>query len=393
LSGSQQLPYCHHFQEDSMKAKSSHERYQRQVTLKGFGEAAQNDLLQASVLVIGAGGLGCPVLQYLTAAGTGCIGILDDDVVSITNLHRQVLYDTNDIGKPKVSVAATKLRQMNPDTKLLEFNIHLDKNNCLDIINAYDLIVDCTDNFASRYMINDACVLKGKPLVYAAVTRFEGQVAVFNFNEEGKRLTGNYRDLFPQQPEHGEVMNCAEAGVLGVLPGIIGSMQACEAIKIITGIGEPLLNKLLTYNAINNKVIVFDYEQNTQSASIMPQTEIDFKNMNYENECVTEGHHFKIGAEKFEQMLQQNNAKFIDVRELHELPLVTEFETLQIPFGELKLRWNEFSGEKIIFFCQSGTRSLQAAVMAAEHFGNNNMFYSLQGGIVSWKKIHEKQLA
>ncbi len=252
--------YCRLFQEDNMN--SSNERYQRQVTLKGFGPAAQNALLNAKVLVIGAGGLGCPVLQYLTAAGTGCIGIVDDDVVSISNLHRQVLYDANDIGKPKVSVASAKLRLMNPGTDLTEHKIYLDKNNCLDIIRAYDVIVDCTDNFASRYMINDACVLEGKPVVYGAVSRFEGQAAVFNVMQEGRETTGNYRDLFPVQPEQGEVMNCAEAGVLGVLPGIIGSMQANETIKLITGIGEPLANQLLTFNAINNRQFIYNYAAN-----------------------------------------------------------------------------------------------------------------------------------
>ena len=218
-----------------MNSGKLYERYQRQILLKEFGIAGQQKLLQAKVLVIGAGGLGCPVLQYLTAAGIGCIGIVDNDVVSLSNLHRQVLYDTNDIGKSKVSVAAEKLRLVNSDTELIEYHIHLDKNNCLGIINEYDIIIDCTDNFASRYMINDACVLKAKPLVYAGVNRFEGQVAVFNVTRNEKVRTANYRDLFPVQPEQNEVLNCSEAGVLGVLPGIIGSMQASEAIKLITG--------------------------------------------------------------------------------------------------------------------------------------------------------------
>lgn len=375
-----------------MKGKSSHERYLRQVTLKGFGEAAQNALLQAKVLVIGVGGLGCPVLQYLTAAGTGCIGIVDDDVVSISNLHRQVLYNTNDIGKSKVSVAAAKLRLMNSDTEFTEYKIHLDKNNCLNIINGYDIIVDCTDNFASRYMINDACVLKEKPVVYAAVNRFEGQVAVFNFNRKGKERTGNYRDLFPEQPLPGEFLNCAEAGVLGVLPGIIGSIQASEVIKLITGMGEALVNQLLTYRAINNQVSVFEYGFNKQSSVIMPRNEEDFLKMSYENECITDGHHFAIDAEKFDAMLMQTDTKIIDVRETSELPSVTEFESTRIPLGELKSKMNELKEDNIIFFCQSGIRSLQAASVAAAHFGESGRFFSLEGGILSWKILHEKQL-
>lgn len=374
-----------------MKGKSSHERYQRQIILKDFGEAAQNALLQARVLVIGAGGLGCPVLQYLTAAGTGFIGIVDDDVVSVSNLHRQVLYDTGDIGKSKVSVAIAKLRLMNPDTEFVGYKIRLDKNNCLDRISEYDVIIDCTDNFASRYMINDACMLKRKPLVHAAVNRFEGQVAVFNVFSEGKDRTGNYRDLFPEQPEPGEVMNCAEAGVLGVLPGIIGSMQACEAIKLITGIGEPLVNQLLTFNALNNQVFVFGYKSNKQSAAIIPGNEADFLKMNYEEECVTEAYQYGIGAEEFDALLMQSDARFIDVREPHELPLITEFDYYRIPLGEIKLKMDELAGGKIIFFCQSGIRSLQAAAMASEYFGEDKRFFSLQGGILSWKKLHEKQ--
>jgi adenylyltransferase/sulfurtransferase len=375
-----------------MEENFLHERYQRQVTLKGFGAAAQKALLQAKALVIGAGGLGCPVLQYLTAAGTGCIGIVDDDVVSVSNLHRQVLYDTNDVGKPKVSVAIAKLQSMNPDTEFVEYKIRLDKNNCLNMIGEYDIIVDCTDNFASRYVINDACVLKGKPLVYAAVNRFEGQVAVFNALSEGKERTGNYRDLFPEQPGQGEVMNCAEAGVLGVLPGIIGSIQASETIKLITGVGETLINHLLTYNAINNQVSVFGYEKSKQSSAIIPCNEDDFLKMDYENECATEGYQYGVDAEKFDAMLIQNDALFIDVREIHELPFVTEFKNIKIPLGELKQKLNELAGDKIIFFCQSGVRSLQAAAMASEHFGEAGRFFSLQGGILSWKKIHEKQM-
>ena len=371
---------------------SSNERYQRQLTLKGFGEAAQNKLLQAKVLVIGAGGLGCPVLQYLTAAGTGCIGIVDDDVVSISNLHRQVLYDTNDIGKPKVNVAVAKLRLMNPDTELTAYKIYLDKNNCLQIINGYDIIVDCTDNFASRYMINDACVLKEKPLIYGAVSRFEGQVAVFNSNKDGKQQTGNYRDLFPEQPGPGEVMNCAESGVLGVLPGIIGSMQANETIKLITGIGEPLINQLLTYSALNNQVTIFNYESNTPSATLIPRNENEFFKMNYESECMTEDNRFVIDAEKMDELLLKNETEFIDVREFDELPLVTEFKHIKIPLGELKNKMNELTEKNIIFFCQSGIRSLQAVAMASAYFGSKERFYSLQGGIVAWKKLHEKQL-
>ena len=374
-----------------MKKEQSYERYQRQILLKEFGIAGQQKLLQAKVLVIGAGGLGCPVLQYLTAAGIGHIGIVDNDMVSITNLHRQVLYDTNDIGKSKVSVAAQKLRRVNPDTELIEYNIHLDKNNCLEIINEYDIIIDCTDNFAARYMINDACLLKQKPLIYGAVNRFEGQVAVFNVNRNEKERTANYRDLFPVQPEQTEVLNCAEAGVLGVLPGIIGSMQAAEAIKLITGIGEPLINQLLTYNALNNQFFIFKYEQSSKSETT-PRNETEFLKMNYEEVCVTDNYQFEIGADKFDFMLLQGKTKIVDVRELNELPAVTEFEHERIPLSDLKNNLHGLADDTIIFFCQTGIRSLKAVAIANELFENKKTCYSLQGGIVSWKKIHEKQL-
>lgn len=374
-----------------MSSEKLYERYQRQILLKEFGIAGQQKLLLAKVLVIGAGGLGCPVLQYLTAAGIGCIGIVDNDVVSLTNLHRQVLYDTNDIGKSKVSVAAQKLRRVNPDTELIEYNIHLDKNNCLGIINEYDIIIDCTDNFAARYMINDACLLKQKPLIFGAVNRFEGQVAVFNVSRNEKKRTANYRDLFPIQPEQHEILNCAEAGVLGVLPGIIGSMQASETIKLITGIGKPLINQLLTYNALNNQVFIFKYEKSSKPG-ITPRNETEFLEMNYEDRCVTDNFQFEIDAFKFDSMLLQSKTKVIDVRELIELPAVTEFEHARIPLSEFKNNLHELAADTIIFFCQTGIRSLKAAAMANELFENKNRCYSLQGGIISWKKIHEKQL-
>jgi adenylyltransferase/sulfurtransferase len=374
-----------------MSTEKLYERYQRQILLKEFGIAGQQKLLQAKVLVIGSGGLGCPVLQYLTAAGIGCIGIVDNDVVSITNLHRQILFNTNDIGKAKVSVAAQKLRLVNPDTELIEYPIHLDKNNCLEIINEYDVIIDCTDNFASRYMINDACVLKGKPLIYGAVNRFEGQVAVFNVTGNEKKRTANYRDLFPVQPEQTEVLNCAEAGVLGVLPGVIGSMQASEAIKLITGIGEILSNQLLTYNALNNQFFIFKYEPSSKPG-ISLRNETEFLKMNYDDACITDNFNFEIDADKFDSLSLQGKTKVIDVREFNELPAVTEFEHERIPMSELKNNLNELAADTIIFFCQTGIRSLKAAAMANELFENKKRCYSLQGGILSWKKIHEKQL-
>jgi len=231
----------------------SYERYHHQMILKDFGEAGQQKLLQAKVLVIGAGGLGCPALQYLTAAGIGTIGIVDDDVVTLSNLHRQILYSTSDIGFLKAEKAAEKLRQLNPEISIIVYSERLTTQNALSIMKAYDVIIDGTDNFSTRYMINDACVLLQKPLVYGAVSQYEGQVAIFNYKKENLYEGVNYRDLFPYPPKDTEVLNCAEAGVLGILPGIIGTMQANETIKLITGIGKPLINRMLTFNALNNQ--------------------------------------------------------------------------------------------------------------------------------------------
>jgi len=203
-----------------------YERYNRQLILKEFGEPAQQKLLQAKVLVVGAGGLGCACLQYLAAAGLGSIGIIDNDKVALHNLHRQVLYTVNDIGLPKAEQAARSLRQLNPDIDIRAFNERLTVHNAIGLFREYDIIIDGTDNFSSRYMINDACVLTGKPLIYGAVSKFEGQAAIFNCSISPQERPGNYRDLFPQPPAPNEIDNCAEAGVLGVLPGIIGTMQA-----------------------------------------------------------------------------------------------------------------------------------------------------------------------
>lgn len=240
----------------------SDRQFERQVILKEFGKAGQEKLRSARILAVGAGGLGCAALQYLVAAGVGIIGIVDFDIVDVTNLHRQVLYTFDDIGKPKAETAAAKLRTMNPDAEITAFPISLTQRNALEIIAGFDLVIDGTDNFSSRYMINDACVLLGKPLVFGAVWQFEGQVGVFNLSNENEEYTCNYRDLFPNPPDPSTSPSCSEAGVLGVLPGIIGTLQAVEAIKIITKIGTPLVNTILTYNALTNSFREFHVAKN-----------------------------------------------------------------------------------------------------------------------------------
>ncbi|MEO7768068.1 MAG: HesA/MoeB/ThiF family protein [Ferruginibacter sp.] len=366
------------------EGNESYERYQRQVILKEFGEAGQQKLLHSKVLVIGAGGLGCATLQYLAAAGVGNIGIVDDDVVSITNLHRQVLYDTLDIGFSKADKATHRLVRMNPDIHVTAHNNRLTTQNALDIITLYDVVIDATDNFASRYLINDACVLLNKPLVYGAVSQFEGQVAVFNCSDSNGRRSVNYRDLFPNPPTEGEVLNCAEAGVLGVLPGIIGTMQANETIKLITGMGKLLINSILTYNALNNQLYEIAIPERAEGRLLIPSTMEAFKQMDYEWLCSSGNHQFEIDAAGFDDLLLTGSAEIIDVRETHELPLLTEFDYQQIPLSQLKDKMATIQSDTVILFCQSGKRSLQAAQWLFDNFGESKKIFSLQGGIIHW---------
>ncbi len=264
-------------------------RYQRQITLDGFGMDAQEKLSKAKVLVIGAGGLGCPILQYLAAAGVGHIGIADNDLVSYSNLNRQIFFGQDDIGKFKVDIATLRINALN---NLVKTTIYKDRwNQALSIEHFpnYDIIVDATDNFASRYLINDACVLLAKPLVFGAVSKYEGQIAVFNKIQDDQKnsdyIPVNYRDLFPEPPKSDEVLNCAEGGVLGVLPGTIGVMQATEVIKLISGVGEILSNQLLNYNALTNSFFKVQLIKNAKADLLIPKTIDSFMQTNYEQLC------------------------------------------------------------------------------------------------------------
>ncbi len=374
-----------------MNSDKQYERYERQIMLKEFGVAAQKKLLQTKVLVVGAGGLGCPALQYLVAAGVGTIGIADDDVVSLNNLHRQVLYNMNDINLSKAEVAAEKLRALNNEINIVAYNLRLINKNALEIINAFDIVVDGTDNFSSRYMINDACMLLNKPLVYGAISKFEGQVAVFNAKDEVNKRAINYRDLFPVPPKDDEVLNCADAGVLGVLPGIIGTMQANETIKLIIGIGKPLVNTILTYNALDNSSYEFNLSLNENAQELSPKDLAAFLEMDYEWLCSSQiNNSFEIDAAKFNNLIEDSNAIVIDVREKDEQPFVDEFEHIQIPLNELINNQKAIEKENVVVFCQSGQRSLQAAQLLNELF-NDKHIYSLKGGIAEWKKQYALQ--
>ena len=345
-----------------MSENISYERYNRQMLLKDFGEAGQKKLMNANVLVVGAGGLGCPVLQYLTAAGVGNIGVVDDDVVALTNLHRQVLFSVEDIGYPKVEIAVQKLQSLNPDITLTAFNQRLNVENAIEIISEYDIVVDGSDNFGTRYLVNDACSVLKKTLVYGAVSQYEGQVAVFK--------NTNYRDLFPEVPADGEIQNCAEAGVLGVLPGIIGAMQANEVIKIITGIGEPLADRMLTYNSLNNQI--YETEISETSAAV-PSNVDEFRSMDYGISCEPIVSVAEVNPENIESLVAKGAITF-DMRETTA--------------AELSKLMHEFEAKEIILFCQSGVRSMQAATQMQNIFGTSKKFYSMKGGIHAWNKMN-----
>ncbi len=367
-----------------MKDKDIYERYNRQIILKGFGVDAQLKLLKAKVLVVGAGGLGCPALQYLVGAGIGTIGIADHDLVTLSNLHRQVLFNTDDVGQPKAQVAATKLRLVNSDVSIVVHNQKLQNNNALDIIAAYDLVLDGTDNFSSRYLINDACVLLKKPLVYGAVSMFEGQVAVFNVAGSNNR-GAHYRDLFPVPPKDGEIRNCAEGGVLGMLPGIIGTMQATEVIKLLTGIGSPLTNKLLTYDILTHETYTVELVASSAEHASAPNTTDAFLAMDYVAACtLEETPGLEIDARQFHQLRQQESAVVIDVREFGETPLIKNLEHRQIPMSVFTQHMSSIEPHTILLVCQHGIRSLYAAELLHDEFGTSREVYSLKGGLVKW---------
>lgn len=361
--------------------------------LKEFGEAAQQKLLKAKVMMVGAGGLGCPALQYMAAAGVGTIGIADHDTVALNNLQRQVLYAVNDIGKSKAERAALRLQELNPDIEIIPYNERLTQQNTLSIIDAFDIIIDGTDNFSTRYLINDACVLLNKPLVYGAISQYEGQVAIFNYRKNEGDPAVNYRDLFPQPPKDDEVLNCEEAGVLGILPGIIGTMMANETIKIITGIGEPLINQLLTYNALNNQVYQLSLSAGKETRSLIPESAAAFTQTDYEWLCAPSLRKFEIDVENFNTLLRSDDVTVVDVRESDEIPVVNEFISEKIPLSQLKENLAGIKNNTIIFFCQTGNRSLQAARWLFDTFGETKNIYSLRGGILQWKKFQNTQTA
>src|SRR5688572_524421 len=297
-------------------------RYNRHIIIPGFGMEAQLKLKAAKVLVIGSGGLGSPVLLYLAAAGVGTLGIVDFDVVDDSNLQRQVLFGVESVGKPKVEAARDRLASLNPHLKINLHNTHINSSNALDIIREYDVVADGTDNFPTRYLVNDACVLLDKPNVYASIFQFDGQVSVFNYVDKDGKRGPNYRDLYPTPPPPGLVPSCAEGGVLGVLPGIIGSLQASEVIKIITGVGETLSGRFFTFDALQFETRTFTIRKRSDNP-ISGNNPTITGLIDYEQFCgmkaVEEKSLKEITAkELYDLQVKGEPIQIIDVREPHE---------------------------------------------------------------------------
>lgn len=354
------------------------ERYARQIALPEIGLQGQQALANAKVLVVGAGGLGCPVLQYLAAAGVGKIGIVDGDRVDLSNLHRQVLFGVDDIGDLKVKAAAAAIQRINPEINVKEYPFFLHNVLALKLLPKYDIIVDGTDNFATRYLLNDACALLQKPLVFAALSQWEAQLGVLHVPLENGTRGINYRDIFPAPPAPEEVMNCAQAGVLGVLPGIIGTMQAAEVIKLITGAGNLLNNEVLIYNV--KKATQYSLKINRVEGVQVPQDERDFLQTNYEWLCGG-GEVREISARDVGQMIS-NGAVFVDVRELDETPDLP-VPHQRIPLSQLRREKFQVEGKDVVVVCHMGVRSLEAVRLMNQWAPAGQKLYSLKGGIMA----------
>jgi adenylyltransferase/sulfurtransferase len=360
-------------------------RYSRHIMLPEIGAAGQEKLKAARVLCLGAGGLGSPAALYLAAAGVGTIGLVDDDRVALSNLHRQLLHGTKDVGRPKTESARDRLAEINPEVTVRLHACRFESGNAEDILRDYDLIVDGTDNFATRYLSNDVAVFAGKPNVYGSIFRFDGQTTVF-----APHLGGPcYRCLFPEPPPPGEVPSCAEAGVLGVLPGIVGTLQATEAIKLILGAGEPLIGRLLQFDALKMKFREFNLRRDP-ACSVCGERPTITAPIDYDMFChgtpdltaATAQIHVR---ELRDRMSSGEPCILLDVREPFEFEMARIEGANLIPLGELPTRWQELDREKEIFvFCHSGVRSERAAeFLRAAGFGK---VANVAGGIDAWSQ-------
>ena len=358
-------------------------RYARHLTLPEVGPEGQRLLGKASVLVVGAGGLGSPALLYLAAAGIGQIGVIDDDSVDISNLQRQVLHDTASVGDAKVVSARRRLTELNPEIVVEAHEARLGVDNALGLIGEYDVVIDGSDNFSTRYLIGDACEILGRPWVFGSIHRFEGQVATFNFDG-----SPNYRDLFPEAPPSELAPNCAEAGVLGVLPGIVGSIQATEAIKIVLGIGEPLIGRLLVIDALGMRMRSLSYSHDPSRPTVTELSE-------HTVECSSQA---DVIEELRSEMLEISPADYaervgsgwtpflLDVRRADEERLTSlEGTSLRIQHNSVPQRSDEIPrGRDVVVYCRTGVRSAAVARYLVTSRDSEGHVYNLSGGVHEW---------
>jgi sulfur-carrier protein adenylyltransferase/sulfurtransferase len=363
-------------------------RYSRHLLIPEVGLEGQRKLKNSSALIVGTGGLGSPVSLYMAAAGVGRIGLVDYDVVDSSNLQRQIIHGTSTIGKLKVESAKAKLLDLNPDIQVDVYNEPYTSENALRIAANYDIILDGTDNFPTRYLTNDVAVFLGKPNVYASIFRFDGQVSVF-YAKEGPC----YRCLFPEPPPPGLVPSCAEGGVLGVLPGTIGTLQATEALKVLLGIGEPLIGRLLLYNALDMTFDFVKLKKNPNCRVCGPNADIK-ELIDYEEFCGVPSHDhedsnavnsFDITAKELAERVKTNHLKLLDVREPHELEISKIPSALNIPLGQLAGRLSELdSADDMVILCKSGSRSMRALELLSS--AGFKKVKNLKGGINAWAR-------
>jgi adenylyltransferase/sulfurtransferase len=361
-------------------------RYDRHIIIPNFGIEAQRKLKEARVLVVGSGGLGSPALFYLAAAGIGTLGIVDFDVVDDSNLQRQVLFGVDEIGVLKVNAAKKRLQALNPHIEIVVHSTQLTSKNALEIIKDYDVIADGTDNFPTRYLVNDASVLLGKTNIYAYIFQFDGQVSVFNYTNEKGELGPNYRDLYPTPPPPGLVPSCAEGGVLGVLPGIIGSLQALEVIKVVTGVGEPLSGKLFTFDALTFETRTFNIKRNA-SNPLNGENPTITGLIDYEQFCGVKAVEKPVkeitAKELYDWQVRGEKFQLIDVREPHEYDIVNIGAEL-VPLATVSSYADHIARDKkVIVHCKMGGRSAKAIRELEEKFGFDNL-YNLKGGILAY---------
>jgi molybdopterin/thiamine biosynthesis adenylyltransferase/rhodanese-related sulfurtransferase len=363
------------------------DRYRRHLSLPEIGLEGQQRLLSGSVLLVGAGGLGCPAAQYLAAAGVGRIGLVDDDVVARSNLQRQILYATTDVGRPKVEVAQERLSGLNPDVRIDAYQTRLDSSNALELFAEYDIVVDGTDNFPTRYLTNDACVLLGKPNVHGSIFRFEGQASVFDASRGPC-----YRCLYPEPPPPGAVPSCAEGGVLGILPGTIALVQATETIKLLTGLGEPLYGRLLHYDALDMAWREFKMQKDP-GCPICGESPTIRELIDYEGFCgmpAREGEALdeinECSAAGYAARRDAGEAMtLVDVREPNEVETARIEGALWIPLGDLEARMGELDAlrdQTIVVHCHHGIRSSKAVRILLAH--GFSTVENMDGGIEAW---------